>query len=72
MIIIWSCTWIVLDCLTRELCAPVGTVLCGSKNFIEEAWLHYKPNQGWGAMHQVGALAADCLYALEHISLKAF
>ncbi|MEW9824163.1 MAG: GntG family PLP-dependent aldolase [Candidatus Symbiodolus clandestinus] len=48
----------------KGLGAPMGAVLCGDKAFIEEAW-YYKFQQG-GAMHQVGILAAGCLYALEH------
>lgn len=48
----------------KGLGAPMGAVLCGSKDFIEEAW-YYKFQQG-GTMHQVGILAAGCLYALEH------
>lgn len=42
----------------------MGAVLCGSKAFIDTAW-YYKFQQG-GAMHQVGILAAGCLYALEN------
>lgn len=49
---------------SKGLGAPMGAVLCGSKDFIEEAW-YYKLQQG-GAMHQVGILAAGCLYALDH------
>lgn len=48
----------------KGLGAPMGAVLCGSKDFIEEAW-YYKFQQG-GTMHQVGILAAGCLYALVH------
>lgn len=49
---------------SKGLGAPVGTVLCGSKEFIDEAW-YYKFQQG-GAMHQAGILAAGCLYALDN------
>ncbi|MFW0097468.1 MAG: beta-eliminating lyase-related protein [Coxiella endosymbiont of Haemaphysalis qinghaiensis] len=38
----------------------MGTFLCGSKDFIEEAW-YYKLQQG-GAMHQVGILAAAVVF----------
>ena len=48
----------------KGLGAPMGSVLCGPQNFIDEAW-YYKFQQG-GAMHQVGILAAGCLYALTH------
>jgi len=49
---------------SKGLGAPMGAVLCGSKAFIDTAW-YYKFQQG-GAMHQVGILAAGCLYALEN------
>lgn len=48
----------------KGLGAPMGSVLCGSKSFIDEAW-YYKFQQG-GSMHQVGILAAGCLYALDN------
>jgi threonine aldolase len=48
----------------KGLGAPMGAVLCGSKNFIDDAW-YYKFQQG-GGMHQVGILAAGCMYALEN------
>lgn len=49
---------------SKGLGAPMGAVLCGSKDFIDIAW-YYKFQQG-GAMHQAGILAAGCLYALEN------
>lgn len=49
---------------SKGLGAPMGAVLCGSKDFIDTAW-YYKFQQG-GAMHQAGILAAGCLYALEN------
>ena len=49
---------------SKGLGAPMGAVLAGSKEFIEEAW-YYKFQQG-GGMHQVGIMAAGCLYALDH------
>ena len=49
---------------SKGLGAPMGAVLAGSKEFIEEAW-YYKFQQG-GGMHQAGILAAGCLYALDH------
>jgi threonine aldolase len=48
----------------KGLGAPIGTILAGSKEFIEEAW-YYKFQQG-GSMHQSGILAASCTYALDH------
>jgi threonine aldolase len=50
--------------LTKGLGAPVGAVLAGSRDFIEEAWV-YKQRYG-GAMRQAGIVAAAGLYALEH------
>jgi threonine aldolase len=49
---------------TKGLGAPVGAVLAGSRELIEEAW-RYKQMWG-GAMRQAGILAAACLYALDH------
>jgi threonine aldolase len=48
----------------KGLGAPIGAVLVGSKDFIEEAW-YYKFQQG-GSMHQSGILAAGCIYALDN------
>jgi threonine aldolase len=49
---------------TKGLGAPVGAVLAGSGELIEEAW-RWKQMLG-GALRQSGILAAACLYALEH------
>jgi len=50
--------------LSKGLGAPVGSVLAGSHDFIEEAWT-WKHRLG-GAMRQSGVIAAAGLYALEH------
>ncbi len=50
--------------LSKGLGCPVGAVLAGSAEFIEEAW-RWKQRLG-GAMRQAGMLAAAGLYALEH------
>ncbi len=50
--------------LSKGLGCPVGGVLAGSADFIEEAWL-WKHRLG-GAMRQAGILAAAGLYALDH------
>ena len=50
--------------MTKGLGAPVGAVLAGSGEFIEEAWV-YKLRFG-GAMRQAGIVAAAGVYALEH------
>jgi threonine aldolase len=49
---------------TKGLGAPVGAVLAGSAELIEEAW-RYKQMWG-GAMRQAGIVAAGALYALDH------
>ncbi|WP_270935943.1 threonine aldolase family protein [Falsiroseomonas oryzae] len=49
---------------TKGLGAPLGAVLCGSAEFIDEAW-RWKQRLG-GAMRQAGICAAACLYSLDH------
>ncbi len=49
---------------TKGLGAPLGAVLAGSAEFIDEAW-RWKQRIG-GAMRQSGIVAAACSYALEH------
>jgi threonine aldolase len=50
--------------LTKGLGCPVGAVLAGSRDFIEEAW---RLKHRWGgAMRQAGILAAAGLHALDH------
>ena len=50
--------------LTKGLGAPVGAVLAGSSDFIEQAWV-FKQRFG-GAMRQAGIVAAGGIYALQH------
>jgi threonine aldolase len=50
-------------CLSKGLCAPVGSVLCGSKTFIRQA--HRIRKQLGGGMRQAGILAAAGIVALE-------
>ncbi len=50
-------------CLSKGLCAPVGSVLCGSKEFIRKA-LRLRKMVG-GGMRQAGILAAAGIVALE-------
>lgn len=50
-------------CLSKGLCAPVGSVLCGSKEFINRARRIRK--QLGGGMRQAGVLAAAGIVALE-------
>ena len=49
---------------SKGLGAPVGAVLAGSAEFIEQAW-RFKQQWG-GSMRQSGVLAAMCLYALDN------
>ena len=51
-------------CFSKGLGAPVGSVLCGSADFIDEA-RRYRKMLG-GGMRQVGILAAACLYAIDN------
>jgi threonine aldolase len=51
-------------CLSKGLGAPVGSVIAGSKDFINEA---FRVRKGWGGgMRQVGILAAAGLYAVKN------
>jgi len=50
--------------LSKGLGCPVGAVLAGSEDFIEQAW-QWKQRMG-GAMRQSGSIAAAGVYALEH------
>ncbi len=52
-------------CLSKALCAPVGSVLCGSQDFIHRA--HRMRKQLGGGMRQAGILAAAGIVALEKI-----
>ena len=51
-------------CLSKGLGAPVGSVLCGTKEWIKQAH-RYRKMLG-GGMRQAGILAAAGLYALDH------
>jgi threonine aldolase len=50
-------------CLSKGLCAPVGSVLCGSRDFIYRA--HRIRKQLGGGLRQAGILAAAGILALE-------
>jgi threonine aldolase len=53
----------VMFCLSKGLCAPVGSVLCGSRAVIEEARAHR--HRLGGGMRQAGVIAAAGMVALE-------
>ena len=50
-------------CLSKGLSCPIGSILCGSKDFIEEA-RHWRKMLGSG-MRQVGIIAAAGIVALD-------
>ena len=51
-------------CFSKGLGTPVGSALCGSRDFIARA--HRWRKMAGGAMRQSGVLAAAALYALDH------
>ncbi|MEA4906586.1 MAG: low-specificity L-threonine aldolase [Anaerolineaceae bacterium] len=55
-------------CLSKGLCAPVGSVLCGSQAFIQRA-RKYRKMLG-GGMRQAGVLAAAGLVALRSMTVR--
>ncbi len=58
----------VMFCLSKGLCAPVGSMLVGSRTFIEKA-RRYRKALG-GGMRQAGVLAAAGLVALEKMPAR--
>ncbi|HEY9088144.1 MAG TPA: beta-eliminating lyase-related protein, partial [Anaerolineaceae bacterium] len=52
-------------CLSKGLCAPVGSVLCGSREFINRT-VRIRKQLG-GGMRQAGILAAAGIVALEQM-----
>jgi threonine aldolase len=59
-----ACADSVSVCFSKGLGAPVGSCLCGTRDFVEEA-IMVRRSFG-GAMRQAGILAAAALYAVEH------
>lgn len=55
-------------CLSKGLCAPVGSLLVGSREFIEKA--RKKRKIMGGGMRQVGILAAAGIIALEKMRFR--
>lgn len=55
-------------CLSKGLCAPIGSMLVGTKDFIEKA--RKKRKLMGGGMRQVGILAAAGLVALRKMRLR--
>ncbi len=51
-------------CMSKGLGTPVGSLLCGPREFIQTS--HRWRKMLGGGMRQAGMLAAACLYALDH------
>lgn len=58
----------VMFCLSKGLCAPVGSMLCGSQDFIYQARKVRK--QLGGGMRQAGVLAAAGLISIEKMTKR--
>ena len=58
----------VMFCLSKGLCAPVGSMLCGSRKFINQA--HRIRKMVGGGMRQAGILAAAGIIALEKMTCR--
>ena len=58
----------VMFCLSKGLCAPIGSILAGSADFIERARKNRKALGG--GMRQAGVLAAPGLIALEKMTRR--
>ena len=58
----------VMFCLSKGLCAPVGSMLVGSRKAIEQARIHRKALGG--GMRQAGILAAAGLIALNEMPAR--
>jgi threonine aldolase len=52
-------------CASKGLAAPVGSVLCGSREFVAKA--HRWRKMMGGGMRQAGVIAAAALYALDNM-----
>lgn len=59
----------VMCCLSKGLCAPVGSLLAGASDLVQEARLHRK--RLGGTMRQAGVIAAAGLVALGRIERLA-
>jgi threonine aldolase len=57
----WDSAWIDFS---KGLGAPIGAVIAGSRDFIDDVW-RWKQRLG-GSMRQAGICAAACAYALDH------
>jgi len=58
----------VMFCLSKGLCSPVGSILCGDKEFIKKS-RKYRKLLG-GGMRQIGILAASGLLSLTKMTKR--
>jgi len=63
-----SCADSVMFCLSKGLCAPVGSIVAGPAEFIEQA--RRKRKIMGGGLRQAGVLAAAGIVALETMSMR--
>ncbi len=63
-----ACTDSLMFCLSKGLCAPVGSMLCGSRTFIEKARKNRKLLGG--GMRQAGFLAVSGRIALQTMTQR--
>src|SRR6056297_2366661 len=63
-----ACADSIMFCLSKGLCAPVGSMLVGSKEFINRARKNRKIMGG--AMRQAGIIAAPGIVALEKMTKR--
>ncbi|MDR1178675.1 MAG: aminotransferase class I/II-fold pyridoxal phosphate-dependent enzyme, partial [Spirochaetaceae bacterium] len=63
-----ACADSVMFCVSKGLCAPVGSLVCGTKEFVEKARRNRKVLGG--AMRQAGILAAAGIIAIEKMTKR--
>jgi threonine aldolase len=63
-----ACADSVMACFSKSLCAPIGSILAGSKDFIKIARKNRKLMGG--GMRQAGYIAAPCLISLEKMTKR--
>ncbi len=63
-----DCADSVMVCFSKSLCAPIGSILAGKKEFIKAARKNRKLMGG--GMRQTGYIAAPCLISLEKMTKR--
>jgi threonine aldolase len=58
----------VMVCFSKSLCAPIGSIVAGEKEFIKKARKNRKLMGG--GMRQAGYIAAPCLISLEKMTVR--